>query len=296
MKFAFALAVLFSACGNGAMGQGYGPPYATLHGRITSATAAITSPDVRVALVWERLSPLPGTSVLKVAQELGVRAQFPVDFQIDVAQLPPEDAMNQVPPDKAAQAGIDPSMRFALGTILVYEDTNGNGTLDLVPLGSEPTDHVLGVPEDVAVFYIEGPPPPSSAFMGFSLQRGFNLLRQPVLTLPTGCEQPTETGSFSLLPLSTTIEIELTNQPELARFLCAADPAMGASGGTSMCIGGPCPLDLPPVGANVCCSTDGLSYQYRACPASSLCESAFCHYGSGQRVAGQPIPQGWPCN
>src|SRR5262249_23602576 len=137
---------------------------ATLYGRITSSTASVTSPEVRVALVWERNEPAPGTRSLKVAQELGVHAQFPVEFQIDVAELPPADAMNQVEPEKAARGGIDPRMRFALGTILVYEDKNGNGMLDLVPLGENAVDHVLGVPEDIMVFYIEGPPPPAAAF------------------------------------------------------------------------------------------------------------------------------------
>jgi len=290
--------IVFSGCGDGGMmGPGYSKPFATLHGRITQSSVAVTSPEVRVALVWEKLDESDAAmNTLRVAQELGVRTQFPVDFQIDVNQLPPEEAMNRIPMQGTTPA-YWPNVRVAIGTILVYEDTNRNGVADLVPIGATTSiDRVLGVAPNLSVIYIEGDPPPPSASNGIAFARGFNLAQSPSLTLAPGQCSAQSSGTFAILPLSTTIEIALSAQPELATYLCAQAPPMGGSG-SGMCTAGPngvvCPPDLPPPGATVCCGTDR-SYVYRYCPApTSLCAGTLCQYGGGYAM--QPLPADWPC-
>jgi hypothetical protein len=164
----FLAAVASVACGKAA-GPHYNSPYATLHGAITSASVA-TPPSVRVALVWQVQAQ--GKTYLKSAQELGVETQFPVEFQLDVTQLPPPEAMSPQ----------GPSFRFALGTLVVYEDLNGNGQLDLLPLDATSSpDLVLGVPGSYAILYVEGDfPNIPSLVQGGSIQPGFNLLYLPL--------------------------------------------------------------------------------------------------------------------
>jgi hypothetical protein len=291
---------LLAACGNGAPGTHYNPPYATLHGAIVSSSVQ-TPADVRVALVWEVQGAGAGAPTLRAAQELGVRTDFPVKFTLDVNALPPAEALSTIDSAKAAAAGVDPNLRIGKGTLLVYEDTNGNGRLDLLPVDAQTTvDRVLGVPDSLAVVYVEGTPPPpltDGPLAGFTLASGFNLLREPTYTDPQpGCGAqcfPQATGSWALLPLDTEITIALTADPALSRYLCQqGQGTMGAGG--SVCNHPGCPIDVPPAGAQLTCSADRLSYVYKVCN-SSLCGPSWCFYGSGTRSAGAPIPTGWPC-
>jgi hypothetical protein len=302
----FLLPFCFAACGTAA-GPDYTKTLVTLNGTITSSAAAPSAP-VRVALVWELANPQPGTGSLKSAQELGVRTQFPVDFQLDVNTLPPEEAMTSIDATKASAAGIDPNLRYAYGTLLVYADTNGDGKLDLLPLDAQSsTDEVLGVAQDLVVAYLEGTPPPASDFMGIQLSAGFNLLQQPAegSTGPTtcvGCAAPdagsTDAPQFTLLPLSTQIPIALTAAPELARYLCEQDDLFASGGSAAAPSSGPGGAFVPPpAGAQITCSADGLSFAYQVCPqGSSLCSSTPCTTGESSVAAGSTLPAGWPCN
>src|SRR6266478_122607 len=127
--------LLAAACGSGA-GPDYNRSFATLHGSIAGSSVQTTS-EVRVALVWEHVNTEPGVTALKSTQELGLRAQFPSNFQMDINALPPKEALSQMDPAKAATAGIDPNLRMAAGTLVVYEDSNGNGKLDLLTVDSK---------------------------------------------------------------------------------------------------------------------------------------------------------------
>src|SRR4051794_12480174 len=105
-------------CG-GAPASQYNAPIATLRGTITEASVS-TPEQLHVALVW---STFDGNKTeLKSAQEVGVHAEFPVRFQIDVSALPPESAMNRLSAEDAQDAGVDrDSFRFAFGSVLVYD-------------------------------------------------------------------------------------------------------------------------------------------------------------------------------
>jgi hypothetical protein len=67
-------ALFAAACGGGAATSDYNPPLVQLSGRIHSSSIS-TAPEVRLALVWKMFS---SNSVLKVARELAVHAQFPI--------------------------------------------------------------------------------------------------------------------------------------------------------------------------------------------------------------------------
>jgi hypothetical protein len=226
-KAAIFFPLLTAACGSGA-GPDYSRSYATLHGSIVASSVQTTS-QVRVALVWEHVNTRPGVTALKSTQELGLHAQFPANFQMDINALPPKEALSQMDPAKAVQAGIDPNLRMAAGTLVVYEDTNDNGKLDLLTVDSESTiDRVLGVPTGLTLLYVEGTPPPVNMqgyFAGLTLQRGFNLLQEPgwQAGAPAG---PLSSAAWQLVPLSTEIAISLTASPQLSRYVCEKNPGL----------------------------------------------------------------------
>jgi hypothetical protein len=219
------LPVFAAACGAGA-GADYSQAYATLHGSIASSSVKTTS-EVRVALVWQRVSVQSAAAGLRSVQELGLRAQFPASFQMQINALPPSEALSSIDAAKAAKAGIDPNLHLAAGTLVVYEDSNGNGKLDLLSINASSTiDRVLGVPQGLTLLYVEGTPPSPAAkgyFSGLTLQRGFNLLQEP--GWQSG-NRLTVSTAWSLLPLSTEIPIVLTAAPQLSQYVCQNDPGL----------------------------------------------------------------------
>jgi hypothetical protein len=269
---------LAAGCGSAAS-HDYNPPFVSLSGVITSSSI-VTPSQVRVALVWKHRDP--DGNLLRSAQELAVEAQFPVRFRLDITSLPPTESMNPA----------DPNFRYATGTLIVYEDTDGNGVLDLVRSDVESTvDRVLGAPEHLSVFYVEG-----SAVQrgGPGAQPGFNLRREPLMLDPPPGDsqcQAVQAGSREYLPLSTEIPIALTAAPELSREMCAVMPPAPDGG----CSGSSCPSSVPP-GAQVTCSSDRMAFVYKSCEsAGGLCGSVSCQYVCGRRLPSDPIPPDWPC-
>jgi len=296
----FALTTASLGCGL-APGPHDNAPLASLRGTITQASVS-TPEQLHVALVWSTFDT--NDHELKSAQEVGVRTEFPVRFQIDVNALPPESAMNRFPADEAMRHGIDPSsFRFAVGAVLVYEDTNGSGALDLLPLDATSfIDRPLGAAQPW-IFYVEGTPPPADALDGVALAAGFNLVSMDV------CDDGTDFCSpkAKSIPISTELEIALSADPKLAELLCQYSGAssegsdgpgpMGMSGGG----GGPSPTDPPytppPSGSTITCADDNRSYTYETCGQASLslCAPTACAGSSQALQPDQPAPAGWPC-
>ncbi len=282
-RVAWIVLGLCVGCGQAA-GPHFNPPFATLFGVITSSSVPTPS-EVRVALVWRKRDP--EGNILRVAQELGVRADFPVRFRLDIDTLPPADAINV----GMADGSVDPTFHYATGSLIIYEDVNGNGTLDLLPTDAVGTiDRVLGIPEHLSVFYVESSVPRSPT----GSQRGFNLRREPPQVDPqpgAATCSPVTVGTRQYLPLSSEIQVALTADPELSREMCARTTPAPDGG----CTGPSCFPGLVPPGALVTCNPGGTSYVYKLCQPATLCASSSCDYGCGQRSPGDPIPPDWPC-
>jgi hypothetical protein len=281
------LFTLLTACGSGALDADFNPPYATLKGSIVSSSVPTPS-EVRVALVWVPI--YPGGPALKSAQEVGVRTDFPVRFQLDIDRLPPPEAMNVVPAAEAAKYCVEPGVKFAYGTVVVYEDLDGDGQLGLIPVDATTApDRVLGVPAGTTLIFIEGDAtflpgcalPPYLA--GLTFHPGFNLVSEPI--------GPSFTGDVTSLPLSTEIEIALTADPLLTRYIC--QPGQAGIGGVNVCNQPGC---AAPPGAKISCAPDRASYAWTLPSAiPSLCGSYRADYGVVALPASGEIPAGWPC-
>ncbi len=302
MRRALNLLPLLTLLGCGtAAGPSYDPPFVTLHGTITSSAVA-TPATVRVALVWNLDPKVAPASSFRAVQELDVRAEFPVGFRLDVRTLPPADAMRHIDPSKTVPGYAN---AFAIGTLVVYEDTNGNGKLDLVAVGGTPSDRVLGAPERLEIIYLEGggfPKDPQALPTdegALDHSAGFNLIVEPTRAdlVPgcTGCGGPV--GPWTKLSLDADLSIALTAEPQLSRALCeqtGGDVAVGTSG-CAPCIGEACARCKVPANAKVTCSADRTAFVAKSCAAATLCAERTCETVSGRRDGGAPVPAGWPC-
>ena len=315
---ALSLVAATAACDRLATGS-FKPPFVTIAGVIDGSTATAMPKDVHIAILWEN-DATPGSNY--AVQPIDVLAQFPAAFRVPIVDRPDATVVNTLPAARAIDLGLDPAMSWAVGTLIVFADGNHDGLLNMTDAGLPPSpDRVLAA--DLDIFYLgSGRPAPSDFVDIFPITTGFSLVREaPQLDpQPGDCGHFDAQGHFQDLcqPTIGSIPVDVDNYTEhmtladdsrLDGFTCTSywgpleypdfylDPTNVCDGGAcKFCRGYQCPLDLPPAGAPVTCSTDGLSYVYKTCvDDAELCGTRFCHFGHGERQAADPPPAGWPC-
>jgi hypothetical protein len=320
MKRALGLGMVMAlaACDPLATGS-FKPAIATINGIIDGSTAAETPSEVRVALLWQ--NDLKGNANYAV-QLADVLAQFPAAFSIDVTDKPRAEVIDSI---DMPLPGIDPAMRWAVATLVVYAD-DGNGKLDMTA-PNEPSsgDRILGATTDLDLFWLlSGRPAPTDLIGIFPVAPGFSFVAEPPQRdpAPGECGRFTAQGHYSDLcgpvqvalpqpldPQSFVEHLTLADAPRLHGFTCttflgpneypdyALDPNDVCDGGVcKFCRGYQCPPDLPVAGDAVTCAPDKLSYVYKRCvDDAAWCGTRFCHYGHGERLAADPPPPDWPC-
>lgn len=135
---ALIAAGLLVGCGQ-AKPQGYaGPPLFTVQGAITSE--APVSGEIKLALVWDERHALGFEAGLE-SQEVPFQGTFPISYQMDLTAPPPQSVLSEPfhEADEPAPAG-----HVAQAVLVAYQDTNGNGVLDVIPPGGTPIDTILG--------------------------------------------------------------------------------------------------------------------------------------------------------
>ncbi len=168
------------------------PTLATVQGSVINPSHLPVAGSVRAAIVWRTMVP----DQFHIAQDVPVKAVFPASFTFDLDGPPPPEAMltaqSQSPPPDASSfstgsaGGAGPgasnaggsgggvvmqSLRpldngatpfeIAIGTVVAYVDTNGNGMLDLVADDAGAyIDQVLATNIDTSIFYLQGSIPP----------------------------------------------------------------------------------------------------------------------------------------
>jgi hypothetical protein len=326
MKHGCVVALLtLAGCGDPLASGAFRPPYVTVSGRMTSDTPS--AGNLYVALLWENDH---GDGVNYVAQQVAVRSDVDqLAFRLDVSELPPAAAIHALPPGDPF-FGIDPELRWAVGTLIVYADDNGNGQLDFVDAAGELSpDRVLAAADgygdnaDLRIFYLADGRPADPLWTGdFPVAPGFSLARSPRACDPA----PGDCGGFageqhwadacaaipphgeSLEP-GSFVQLKLVEAADLQRYACRsfwgpldyADWSLltraqiGDGPQFAYCVGTHCPLDTPPDGQADACSTDGTAYVYKRCrDDADRCGTRFCHFGHGERRVEDPIPAGWP--
>jgi hypothetical protein len=311
---ALALVAPSFACGDLGDDQSK-PPLVVIEGQLQQqASVAVEPPSsaaVRVALVWQT-----GSSGFKTSVDVETIAEFPSKFRLALNDPPPAVAMTSgasseaatptenpligddvvVPPQPRVQpknVGDGSGTSWAIGTIVAYEDRNGNGQLDLVEADQPETDRVLGANKNLLVVYVEsaaGDGHDLATFFDASAEpaRGYNLLQRTPCEArkkATGTDDPPPAPcrkfSGEWLPLTTLYALPLSAAPELAEMMCRS-----SEGSTTIARPTdqtPVPVDdLPPIESGqrptkdqVRCAPDGRSFTYVECTTTSqgLCKA-----------------------
>ncbi len=182
-----------NACGSLEANTDSAPALATVNGSIINPDSLAVPESIRIAVVWR--SNEPGR--FNVAEDLPVEPSL-VSFRIALGGPPPQAAMNTEtsgPPGTACAMAPDPTMQYAIGSVVAYEDVNRNGRLDLVANDAGAyVDRILATNETTSIVYIQGPLPvghaagcelPGETF-GHAPKEGYNLLDLAPPCFPPG--------------------------------------------------------------------------------------------------------------
>lgn len=291
------------ACGQLEGDPDHKPVVATIHGQLANPEGYAAGPNMRVAIVWGGES-----GRVRVSQDVAVEPVFPSQFRIDVRDLPPTEAL-RVPDEKWRTATSSDAFKMAVGTLVAYEDLNGDGQLDLLDSNAtQAIDRVVGVNEDMYVVYTEGAATGKVAQLG--LPRGFSLLRLDACPVGSSTSsgssgQPECDPTPHVQAIDTLFTLPLTGSPQLSSFMCmseggtsvsgsgsaAANTADGSGSGTGAA---PAPQIYPaPNDPNLHCRADGSSYTYETCQTPQLCGDTVCLAHIEERPAAPPA--NWPC-
>lgn len=202
MRRALVLLLLLS-CSPGAVGPRYrGQPLFTVKGQVVTSGPAPSTP-IRLALAWYPDEQSTSAPRAIVTQDIAYEGSFPLNYSFSFFSIPPPGVLIDYPDG-------DGVTRAAFGVLMAYEDVNGNGQLDSIPMGGSAVDRVLGTSigdtyngkpsaQPVYVAYVEGTPGPQ--WVGYS--PGYNLWR-----------------NFEVVPEATSVPIELDATNELNFFVC----------------------------------------------------------------------------
>ncbi len=312
-RLLFALGCVGSLLACGDLGDDDKAPLAVIQGQLSATSLSATPSNVRVAVVWST-----GPSSFKTSTDVPASPVFPSKFRLELRDPPPGTVMEQQSPQREPDPTTDnpgvavpqPDTQsrpltnksaqnsYAIGTVVAYEDVDGDGRLGLIDANTTPTDRILGANEELLLIYIEGdvnafgtPPPPN---------RGYNLFRSPRCTRGTHNEPPVcPEGSW--LPFTTEYELPITAEPQLAELMCGEKGSNTYASANK--ISGPAPAPGPNGwpdrdDPHLLCSADGKSYDIFDCyeVSAGLCKGTLqgCNQSKWTLPSTTPPPE-WPC-
>ncbi len=188
-----------------------GQPLITLEGQMNALPDARVPAQVRLAFVWypqwlsaEDTTSPQATHQEVITEEVIYQGSFPANYRFHLYRPPPDAAL--------AQLGEGLQGKGAFGLLLAYEDRNGNGKLDPIPMQGTPTDRVIGssllgdARSAFAVVYVNTAQPENTG-----LKPGFNLI------------QAVNSETSAVVPHSTPLPLNLTSGgPLFDAFVCEA--------------------------------------------------------------------------
>ncbi|TNF22745.1 MAG: hypothetical protein EP329_28310 [Deltaproteobacteria bacterium] len=217
---ALTLAAALLAGGCGSLDDPGAEAVVTIHGALEATTGVSIDGEVRVAFLWfsQRFSTAGGERYT-VAQEARVEPQFPASFSLTLGALPPEDAL--VDAEDSLFGAIDPAAdqhRFAVGAVVAYVDTNGNGRLDLIASdATSSVDRIIAASGRSSVVYVEGPAATLSGLDG-ELPPGFSyVVSSCPLVEDVSCALDSQ-----IVDITESLVLTVDDSPQLAGLLCAA--------------------------------------------------------------------------
>jgi hypothetical protein len=273
-----------AACSGSLSGSADKPSVlATIRGTLDgSQSTSLGSGPLAVAIVWA--TPVAG-SYQVVSTSVAVQPTFPSSFSLDLTELPPESMIYH--PD-----GAPPDLRVAAGALVVYEDANQNGQLDLVAPGAPAyVDTIVGGSFD-EILYTEHPLPQYPGSDGSVLRAGYNLARQHRWDCEPGNGglDPCTSSSF-YRSMDTPVTLHMFELPwekaEADTYMCAVVPAGGLGSGR-----GPACTQLA-----ACCSSLPTMPQQQECgqivvgASDAFCQWELSVFDGGRCLSSSLIPE-----
>ena len=137
----------------------------TLHASISGEVSESADANVRLAFIWKT------GDMAQIAEDISLSGTSPLTADLEIFKLPDESILissdDSVPQQfdvweysiDATDDGVSvehPTVRWSQGKIVLYEDLNDNGTLDLLELGAtDAVDRIVGGAFAYDFFYIE---------------------------------------------------------------------------------------------------------------------------------------------
>jgi hypothetical protein len=314
-----------AACGSLSGSTDQPSVLATIHGTVNgSQSTSSGSGPLAVAILWAKLAQ---GSPQVVSTSAAVTPTFPSSFSLDLTELPPDSVMFDL---ASINCGAPPCdmpddpplhVQIALGGLVLYEDLNHNGRLDLVAPGAPAyVDKIVGE-APYEILYTEQPLPhdqnyyPIPGTDGSVLQKGYNWVRVNRFDCEPGdggfnpC-----TSSVLYRSIDTPVTVEMFDpeqQAEAASLMCAVVPASGGgqqSGGgtgtppsqwvqkTPATFGGPLPSSDDP--ELLCDSPTSFRYGENCTttsPGICLGETTTCTQEVQVTLPPGTPPADWPC-
>lgn len=243
--------------------------------------------------------PLPGPGPSPTPAPGGTRIQSDDDFRV-------------------ARPGD--TFKVAIGSLVAYEDLNGNGQLDLLDdQATTAIDRVVGVNEDLYVVYVEGTP--QGDFAQLNVPKGFSQVsigrpkpctetadvggNEPAIPTTDGGARPVpmptvcENADPSVLPIETVFTLPLTASARFTDFMCRGESStigVGMASPPPIAQGENAEGYYPaPTDPKLRCKADGSGYTYTPCESSqNLCGDRIeCSSITVARPSS--VPANWPC-
>lgn len=272
----------------------------TLSAALRGKPSAPVSGELRLAIVWDGANIARGPGYTRRVSDVGIAKSWPVRFKADVLP-PPSDAVERRP------MSVDTPplyVEVSTGWIVAYEDTNGNGTLDLVGPNESTIDKIVSDGGDIYLFWQNATDSDWVELQRRGTQglfeRGVNIVRDSGALWPLGpecvaspCEEPTSTGRIAL-PKEQEVELPTFASADRAgRLVCESFHGIDSGAGG---IDRPCPSPLPAV-HGVICQPDRTVYSAALFEEPvSLCDiDGKIRYCGVRRDPTAPVPVDWPC-
>lgn len=298
-SFLVAVPLCLSACGGLAEDPNKSEPLASISGTIVVEPGSTVPAAAHVALVWQGKGE-DGWLGFNVAQDLAVEPGFPAGFELPLSGPPPASALFDA--DETFGPGAAGSL-VAFGSVIAYDDKNGNGHLDLVePTATSFVDGIVGANEELVVVWF--PETPTGALadavrdpQGNVPGAGFSLYHVhdnfcPLIDIPEDspeCDDPVRTVK-EWLPIDASFELLIDDGATVSSLMCER---VGDLPTPSSSEAYPAP-DAP----GLTCRDGGHIFTFETCvtPAVPVCGAdPSCSIQDGKISESDAVPAGWPC-
>jgi len=275
-----------------------GAPLWSIECKLIEASDLPPPDSLRVAFIWNMETSSSGVTIseegelviggiAKIAQDISLVPKFPSRFTLEIYDLPPPAAMHPGEEYKKAWAGVD----IAYGELVVYDDRNGNGKLDMLPLdASGAVDVVLGPGEEYVFMLIEGDQ------QGIEVDEhlagpGLNVFLQPGFLKDEAGRPSMPLEDWLKAPL---LDITLVEDLDRQYLMCREPVDYMIDNEMRQVFCQPLPVD-----AEVVCRDDGRIYEalYYDCYQDSVCGTIRCSHVGDICILSpdDPVPSDWPC-